>query len=73
MLAVILRRPLRNQGGSCSIQMLKNDSSIFRSLPLGHSIPQPHYLHHGSFSYDGTTNDGRVDVVLLDSILRNAR
>jgi len=32
-----------------------------------------HYMQHGSFSYDGTTNDGRVDVVLLESILQNAR
>jgi hypothetical protein len=31
-----------------------------------------HYMLHGSFSYEGTVNDGRVDVVALASILHDA-
>jgi len=28
-----------------------------------------HYLHHGSFAYDGTINDGRIEVDLLNRVL----
>jgi hypothetical protein len=28
-----------------------------------------HYMEHGSFSYDGTTNSGRIDIELLKEIL----
>lgn len=31
-----------------------------------------HYMEHGSFSYDGTFNDGRVDIVALSSVLHDA-
>ncbi len=32
-----------------------------------------HYMDHGSYSYNGTINDGRVDVVQLHEILKDAR
>lgn len=28
-----------------------------------------HYLHHGSFAFDGTINDGRIEVDLLNTVL----
>lgn len=31
-----------------------------------------HYMEHGSFSYDGSINDGRVNVVALASVLHDA-
>ena len=32
-----------------------------------------HYMEHGSLSFDGSTNTGRVDVEILFEILKNAR
>jgi glyoxylate utilization-related uncharacterized protein len=32
-----------------------------------------HYMEHGSFSFEGTVNQGRVDLVKLHKILKDVR
>lgn len=42
-----------------------------RGLTVAIPLVGVHHLEHGSFTYDGTVNDGRVDVATLHDILEN--